>query len=309
MINKFKKPTVTIGITALNEADNIGYLIKALLRQNKNNYLLTEIIIISDGSVDDTVLRAKSVKSSKVRVIDFKDRKGMNNRLNHIFKLSKTDILVKIDADVVPTHSNVISEIVKPFVKNKSVGYVSGKLIARKGKTIIEKAVVVSRLLWDDIKRVHKNGNSVYSCAGPIYALSKKMYTSISFPPNIWADIGYLYFWCIQNNLIFISNKKSTVYIRVPDNFADYKKQYYRYISEQLPLLSIFGKHIESEYKLPTLLMIKYKIIYFIKYPFSCAVIYFINLYLSCTSKKVNVNASAKWQAIVSSKKGIYLNA
>ena len=50
-----QKPTIEIGIPALNEEANIGYLIESLLKQDKSGYELKRILVSSDGSTDRTV--------------------------------------------------------------------------------------------------------------------------------------------------------------------------------------------------------------------------------------------------------------
>ena len=49
-----KKQTVTIGIPAYNEEQNIGVLLSKLLAQKQIHYKLKEILIYLDGSIDHT---------------------------------------------------------------------------------------------------------------------------------------------------------------------------------------------------------------------------------------------------------------
>lgn len=47
-----KKLSVSVGIPAYNEEQNIASLIFGILKQKVNNITLKEIIVISDGSTD-----------------------------------------------------------------------------------------------------------------------------------------------------------------------------------------------------------------------------------------------------------------
>src|SRR3989344_8939516 len=88
-INHMKLPIlkkVSIGIPAYNEEANIKNLLTALLAQKQENFELLEIIVISDGSDDNTVEQAKSLASEKISVIDGKDRKGQAQRQNEIME-------------------------------------------------------------------------------------------------------------------------------------------------------------------------------------------------------------------------------
>lgn len=299
------KPTLSIGITAFNEELNIKKLLTNLLKQNSKNYRLTKIIVVSDGSTDNTVKQVTSLKSKKIELVNFKTRGGMTDRLNYIFKNFNSDVLVKIDADVLPTNKNLLSEMVTPFIKNEAVGYVSGKLIAKSGSTFLEKSVNVSRLVWDSIKLDLKNGNSVYSCAGGIFALSREFAKEFQFPKDIWVDIGYLYFWSIKKGFKYISNKKAQVYFRSPSNLKDYERQFNRYGLEQKNLTNIFGKTIEKEYQIPWQMIYKYKFNFLIKYPFECLYLFMINFYLKNFHKPTIKHFGANWPISASTKKNL----
>ena len=49
--------SITIGIPAYNEEANIKYLLKLLLNQKIKNAAIHEVIVVSDGSTDGTVLQ------------------------------------------------------------------------------------------------------------------------------------------------------------------------------------------------------------------------------------------------------------
>ena len=65
-----KKLSVSVGIPALNEELNIKQLLTAILRQEEDSFVLREIIVVSDGSTDETVALAKSIKDKRIRVIN-----------------------------------------------------------------------------------------------------------------------------------------------------------------------------------------------------------------------------------------------
>ena len=88
---------------------------KRLKIKNLSNYI-KKIIVVSDGSSDKTVQIARSVKSNKVIVYNFKKREGMTSRLNFMFKKFNTDIFIKIDADLLPINNNLLNEISKSFI-------------------------------------------------------------------------------------------------------------------------------------------------------------------------------------------------
>ena len=48
-------PTVTIALSAYNEAENIGRFLQSVLEQKENGFILEKILVISDGSDDSTI--------------------------------------------------------------------------------------------------------------------------------------------------------------------------------------------------------------------------------------------------------------
>ena len=59
------KPIVTIATIALNEESNIKRLLDSILKQRAKNFRLGKILVVSDGSADNTVNIAKGIKSKK----------------------------------------------------------------------------------------------------------------------------------------------------------------------------------------------------------------------------------------------------
>ena len=72
----YKKPTVTIGIPAYNEEANIKNLLDSILSQIQNNFIIDEIIVVSDGSSDKTADIVRSLNNSLINLIEDKERLG-----------------------------------------------------------------------------------------------------------------------------------------------------------------------------------------------------------------------------------------
>lgn len=154
--NSYKKenkltsnPCISILIPAYNEAFNIIQTIDSICRQEYKNY---EIIIINDGSLDNTLeilkenYNLKATKSSfkkefstknirnyyvsdkiaNLKVID-KDRGGKSDALNAGLNMSSHELFCSLDADtVLDKHS--LKNIIKPFIENTNVVAVGGTI-------------------------------------------------------------------------------------------------------------------------------------------------------------------------------------
>lgn len=93
-------PTVSIMVPAHNEGVGIEGSIQSLLELD---YPFIDIIVINDGSVDDTLARANkwagTYGNARVQVVDTKVNIGKANALNMGIEHSESEIIVCMDAD------------------------------------------------------------------------------------------------------------------------------------------------------------------------------------------------------------------
>src|SRR3989338_5892127 len=94
--------TVTIGIPAYNEAGNIGQLLKALLKQKQAGWVLEKIMVVSDASEDKTDIIVKQFKDKRIRLLRNLQRIGQAESQNRIIDECDSDVLVLMNADVLP---------------------------------------------------------------------------------------------------------------------------------------------------------------------------------------------------------------
>ncbi|MFC1722224.1 glycosyltransferase, partial [Patescibacteria group bacterium] len=165
------KPTLTIGISALNEELNIENILGSLVKQNEDVIDIAEIIVVSDGSNDKTVELANKLVDRRIVVIEENKRLGKNKRIEQICKVAKGEIIVLIDADVLPEDEYTIGNIAKPFMDDEKIAYVAGGSISMEPSNFVEKSVIIGRSVWDSIRTELKDGNGVYACNGRFYAL------------------------------------------------------------------------------------------------------------------------------------------
>ena len=89
------KPLVSILIPAYNAAEWIAESLQSALQQTWEN---TEIIVVDDGSKDQTLAAARRFESSRVKVVTQKNQ-GAAAARNTCFSLSQGDYIQWLDAD------------------------------------------------------------------------------------------------------------------------------------------------------------------------------------------------------------------
>jgi len=231
MYMRTKKPTVTIGITAYNEEQSFPSFLHTLLRQDHTEYILREIIVMSDGSNDKTVSNARSIKDKRIKINASSKRMGKPARLNQLFQMSNSDILVLLDADLKIKDNNMLDTLIAPMRKNNKILGVSGAALPVEPQTIVQKIVHTGIQLWSSTVHSTKNTN-VYLCTGAVRAFRKKLYKEIVFPA-ISADDIYPYLYCMSKRYDFRIIPNAKVYYGLPSTYKDYFNQMKRYLKSK----------------------------------------------------------------------------
>ena len=220
-------PTVTIGIPAYNEEANIAHLLRDLSGQRENGFLIERILVMSDGSSDRTVAKIREVADTRLEVVDDTKRKGKALRQNDIIERVESDILILLDADILIEDSYFITKLIQPILRGEG-DLVSGSLLEIQPKNVLEKILHISMEFKRLTFRMFRGGNNMYTCVGPVRALSKKLYQTIAFQPNI-ADDMYTYLFCMDRAFSFVFVPDAVAYYKLPETLADYCKQSFRY--------------------------------------------------------------------------------
>lgn len=109
-----RRKSISCIIPAYNEGKTIANIIKVL---NQCRDFIDEIIVVSDGSTDNTVDEAK--KSNSDLVIDLNKNIGKGGAVIEGIKKSKGEILLFLDADLVGLTREHVIKIITPVLENQ----------------------------------------------------------------------------------------------------------------------------------------------------------------------------------------------
>jgi glycosyltransferase involved in cell wall biosynthesis len=113
--------SITIAIPFYNVEK---YLIDAIRSVFAQTYQDWELILIDDGSTDNSLKIAKSIKDPRVRVISDGKNKKLAARLNQVTTLAKFDYIARMDADDL-MFPNRLEEQLKCFKENLDIDIVT----------------------------------------------------------------------------------------------------------------------------------------------------------------------------------------
>ena len=119
------KPQVSIIVPCYNEQDNVENCVYQLENTFSRAQILHEILLVNDGSTDQTLERARLLSSSHptVRVIDLVENFGKATALKEGVRRARGDLVAFFDADLQYTPGDLVAMVGK---LNNGTDFVNG---------------------------------------------------------------------------------------------------------------------------------------------------------------------------------------
>lgn len=177
-------PTVTFVVVAHNEGRRITRRVRNLLSLDYPP-AKRQIVVVSDGSTDDTVARARAV-SPEVQVIERPERQGKAAAFNAVLPGLTSEVVVLTDARQRFDRRAAIA-LVRHFA-DPTVGAVSGDLVLRR-QSDAEAGSQGAEAYWNFEKRLRwweSLADSTVGVTGAITALRRELFEPI--PPDTVLD-------------------------------------------------------------------------------------------------------------------------
>lgn len=102
---------LSVIVPAYREGKHIAQNLRRLLTELDELGISYEVIVVSDGNTDDTVLEAESVVSSKIKVVEYNVNMGKGYALRCGVSRSSGELITFIDADM-----ELDPRYIKPFL-------------------------------------------------------------------------------------------------------------------------------------------------------------------------------------------------
>lgn len=294
--------TVSVGIPAFNEEINIKNIIENILSQNQTNFRLEKIIVTSDQSTDSTDDIVKSFKNKNVVLIRNKQRVGTALSQNIIAEENRSDILVLLDADVLPTPKVFLSNFIKNFYVDEKAGLIGARVVPLEGQNFLENILNFSVQMKQEISEKFNSGDNIFLCHGRARAFRRQLLSKFKWVPLAGED-AFSYLQCKLNGFTFHFQPEAIVYYRSPQTLKDHFKQSIRYFNGRKALEEYFSKIILfKNFSPPRSIIALTMMKYLLKNPLYFAGYIGMLVYSKLSSFTVNLGQSA-WDMSTSSKK------
>ena len=169
---------VSVVIACHNEAERIRHKLSELFR-SKQESLIDEVLIGSDGSIDEIADEVAALNDPRVRLIEFSERRGKPAVLNNLIPQCQNEIVVLCDARQILS-DNAIPELLANFADPK-VGVVSGELMFRQSNDSTAGRGIGAYWRYEKmIRRAEVQFRSVPGATGALYAIRREAFQAIS---------------------------------------------------------------------------------------------------------------------------------
>lgn len=219
-----KLPSVSIIVPAYNEQNNITSTLESLSALSYPKDKL-EIIVVDDGSTDNTYKLAKKFKNTKVF---YKKNGGKASALNFGLNKAKGEIVACVDSDSHPLSDALLKSI--PFFNDKSVAAVTTSIFATKPKNLLEKLqwLEYSMIVWS--RKLLEFLDAVYVTPGPLSLYRKKVLKNVGGfdTKNMTEDIEIAWRLLSKGYKIKMSTEAKT-YTKIPNKIKSWWRQRVRW--------------------------------------------------------------------------------
>ncbi len=224
--------SVSIVLAVHNEAGRIIGRLKELTELLAASGRDGEILVVSDGSTDATVERARSFAEHGVRVLEMKENVGKAAALSRACAAARGDILVF--ADVRQTwKSDALETLLRNFA-DPAVGAVSGELVVESSPGVMAGV----GLYWRYEKWLRQTEAAVHSTVGvtgAICALRRELFRPI--PAGTVLDDVYWPLQVAMQGYRVVHDREALAFDRLPERPRDEFRRKVRTLSGNFQLV------------------------------------------------------------------------
>lgn len=242
-----KIPFVSVIIPAFNEERGIAGTLESALKLDYPKDKL-EIIVVDDGSKDDTYKIASKFKSKRVKVYRFEKNQGKGAAMNYAIKKSRGEFIVTMDADNLIVEKGSLKHMISNF-KNPKIMCVAPVIVIYKPKGILQRIQQIEYMLGVFLRKAFASMNAIHITPGAFSAYRKSFFDKYGGfdPKNITEDMEMA--MRIQYNHYRIENDtRAVVYTIAPNKFISLYKQRRRWYVGLLTNFLNYKKMFSKKY-------------------------------------------------------------
>jgi len=267
-----KKYKISFLVPAHNEQDSIEEAVRAIFN---SKYPIEEVIVINDGSKDNTAGIVKKLQKnySKLKLLN-KKNSGKADSLNKGIAIAKGELIAVVDADSYPEPEAV--ERMVGFFDDKEVGAVTSCVFLKNRDTFFERLQEIEYIILAWTRKLLDFVDSVYVTNGPLSIYRKSVLKEAGgFDVNSITEDIELTWHILSLGYKTRMSLASRVYTTVPSKFKRWWRQRVRWGQGGLETIAKYRKDFLRKGKFGLV------VIPFVSFTFLMSIVSFIfGLYL-----------------------------
>ena len=238
--------TMSIIIPAYNEEVTIGSCIKSMLSLN---YPCYEVIVIDDGSSDNTFKEASKYLEKGVKVIRQKNS-GKPGAVNTGIKNAIGEVVITVDADS-KLHPDALTWICRRFSSNPRLGAVAGNVKIDRPTGLLK---TLQSLEYTMSINLGRKSQSMLHCVmivpGAIAALKTRVLQEVGyFPTDTFAEDFDITMKILKAGYHVEYESRAIAFTQAPETVEDFLKQRRRWYRGMTQVLSKYqGMYFNPKY-------------------------------------------------------------
>jgi glycosyltransferase involved in cell wall biosynthesis len=171
----------TIIICARNEQEHIGHCLNSILAQNFNAALL-EIIVVSDGSTDNTFSIAEKSLQGHLglsQVIKIADQQGKKKCISEAIALCNSELIITRDADTYTDNPNWLRTVVS-FYENSKKEFIIAPVQIESEPVLLSQLQNFENMALTVVTGGYAFFKSPFLCNGANLAFTKKLFEKVN---------------------------------------------------------------------------------------------------------------------------------
>ncbi len=238
---------LSIIIPAFNEAERIGETLDSIAAFLVERNLDDEVIVVDDGSTDQTRARALAVDDARVRVISHGRRQGKPVALNNGVAASSGSTLVFSDADVLLAPGSLKAMLAR--LAEDKVGIVgAGRSLAGADDDLAES----EGLYWRYEQFIQARESALGACtamSGAVLVMERDVFSPL--PPDVINDDFYLAMQALRQGRRAVHEPSATAIVGVAADAAAERRRRSRIVAGRWQAMARAGSYLPWRRALP----------------------------------------------------------
>lgn len=242
-----KTKTITIGIPTYEAGEHLVTTLQSIYNQSASD-CITQILLIVDGGTLQPSLKHK-IRHPKLRIVNTPKREGQSSRINDIFCLAHTDLVILTNDDVIWEHT-ALEALVSAYQEH-TADLLCSTMVPLPGTSLLSYYLEPGASMTREIARLWNGGDNYLSCNGRLIALTKHLSENIHLPAHLWNNDAYIYLRTKQLGYRCRFVETARCFYKAPETVQEHIKQTGKFRRSLVENQRYVGDGLSERYHIP----------------------------------------------------------